>query len=295
MSALAPILHASRLETPFGRALRRFVANRAALAGLVVLLALLGCIILVPLLGGKSPNAINLLAVNRPPGAAHWFGTDGVGRDVFARLLEGGRVSLSVAVGAVSISLTIGFLMGALAAFGGGPVDAVIMRIVDLTMTLPPIVLLLVLGSLTGPGIVPTIMVIALLTWPVLARMVRARLLELRERDFVLAARNMGAGTAHLVWRHGLPNTLDLLVVYATLQIANAVLLEAGLSFLGLGVPPPDASWGNMLNGARSVLVLEQFPWQWLSPGAALVLAVMAVNFVGDGLRDAFDPRSELT
>ncbi|MBL8699723.1 MAG: ABC transporter permease [Alphaproteobacteria bacterium] len=294
MSAAATSRPAARLEGPSGRALRRFAANRAALAGLALLAVLLACIVLAPLAGGPSPNAIDLLAVNKPPGAAHWLGTDGVGRDVLARLLEGGRVSLGVALGAVSISLAIGFAMGALAAFGGRALDAAIMRLVDLTMTLPPIVLLLVLGSLTGPGIGPTIMVIALLTWPVLARMVRARLLELRERDFVLAARNMGAGVGHLVWRHGLPNTLDLLVVYATLQIANAVLLEAGLSFLGLGVPPPDASWGNMLNGARSVLVLEQFPWQWLSPGAALVLAVMAVNFVGDGLRDAFDPRSEL-
>ena len=184
--------------------------------------------------------------------------------------------------------------MGALAAFGGGLIDAAIMRVVDLAMTLPPIVLLLVLASITGPGIWPTIFVIALLSWPVLARMVRARLLELRERDFVLASRNMGAGMGHLVRRHGLPNTLDVLVVYATLQVANAILLEAGLSFLGLGVPPPDASWGNMLNGARSVLVLEQFPWQWLTPGAALVLTVLATNFVGDGLRDAFDPRSDI-
>ena len=281
-------------ETPTGRALGRFIGNKAAVAGFVVLVVLVGTILVGPTLLGLSPNAIDLLALNKPPGAKHWLGTDGVGRDVFARLLEGGRISLTVAIGAVSISLVIGFLMGALAAFGGKLVDAVIMRIVDLAMTLPPIVLLLVLASITGPGIGPTILVIALLSWPILARLARARLLELRERDFVLAARNMGAGTWHLVFRHGLPNTLDVLVVYATLQIANAVLLEAGLSFLGLGVPPPDASWGNMLNGARSVLVLEQFPWQWLTPGAALVVTVMATNFVGDGLRDAFDPRSDI-
>jgi peptide/nickel transport system permease protein len=213
---------------------------------------------------------------------------------VFARLMEGGRVSLTVAVGAVSISLVIGFTLGAVAAFAGGVVDDAIMRVVDLAMMLPPIVLLLVLASITGPGIWPTILVIALLSWPILTRMVRSRLLELRERDFVVAARTMGAGVGHLTLRHGLPNTLDVLVVYGTLQIANAVLLEAGLSFLGLGVPPPDASWGNMLNGARSVLVLERFPWQWLTPGAALVLTVMATNLVGDGLRDAFDPRSDL-
>lgn len=281
-------------ESPTGRAMRRFAGNHAAVAGLVLLAAIVGIILLGPRLTGVDPNAIDLLALNKPPSAAHWLGTDGVGRDVFARLMEGGRISLTVAIGAVSISLVIGFLMGSLAAFGGRLLDAVIMRIVDLAMTMPPIVLLLVLASITGPGIAPTILVIALLTWPVLARMVRARLLELRERDFVLAARNMGAGTGHLVLRHGLPNTLDVLVVHATLQTANAVLLEAGLSFLGLGVPPPDASWGNMLNAARSVLVLEQYPWQWMTAGAALVLTVLATNFVGDGLRDAFDPRSDL-
>ncbi len=281
-------------ESPLGRALGRFFANRSAVVGLVVLLAMVGAILLAPPLLGLSPNAIDLLSLNKPPGARHWMGTDGVGRDVFARLLEGGRISLLVAVSAVAISLCIGFLMGALATFGGRVLDGAIMRLVDLAMTLPPIVLLLVLASITGPGIAPTIFVIALLSWPILARMVRARLLELRERDFVLASRNMGAGTWHLIWRHALPNTLDVLVVYATLQMANAVLLEAGLSFLGLGVPPPDASWGNMLNSARSVLVLEQFPWQWLTPGAALVITVMATNFVGDGLRDAFDPRSDI-
>lgn len=293
MSAAAAARPAFR-ESPLGRALGRFLGNGPAVAGLIVLIAMVGTILLAPPLLGLSPNAIDLLALNKPPGGRHWLGTDGVGRDVFARLLEGGRISLLVAVSAVAISLCIGFLMGALATFGGRLLDGAIMRLVDLAMTLPPIVLLLVLASITGPGIAPTIFVIALLSWPILARMVRARLLELRERDFVLASRNLGAGTWHLIFRHALPNTLDVLVVYATLQMANAVLLEAGLSFLGLGVPPPDASWGNMLNSARSVLVLEQFPWQWLTPGAALVVTVMATNFVGDGLRDAFDPRSDI-
>ena len=137
-------------------------------------------------------------------------------------------------------------------------------------------------------------LVISLLSWPLLSRMIRSRLLELRERDFVLASRGMGAGLGHLLFRHGLSNSIDILVVYATLQIANAILLEAGLSFLGLGIAPPAASWGNMLNAARSTAVLEQFPWQWLFPGGALVLAVLAINFIGDGLRDAFDPRAEL-
>jgi peptide/nickel transport system permease protein len=137
------------------------------------------------------------------------------------------------------------------------------------------------------------VLVISLLSWPLLARMIRSRLLELRERDFVIAARGMGAGLPHLLLRHGLPNSIDILVVFATLQIANSILLEAGLSFLGLGIAPPAASWGNMLNAARSTAVFEQYPWQWLFPGGALVLAVLAINFIGDGLRDAFDPRTE--
>ncbi|TIY08436.1 MAG: ABC transporter permease, partial [Mesorhizobium sp.] len=211
-----------------------------------------------------------------------------------ARLMQGGRISLLVAVCSVAISIVIGFLIGAVASFGGRLVDGTVMRFVDLAMTLPPVIFLLVLASIAGTGIAPTVMVISLLSWPVLSRMVRARLLELRERDFVVAARGMGAGLPHLLFRHGLPNCIDILVVYATLQIANAILLEAGLSFLGLGIAPPEASWGNMLNLARSTVVLEQYPWQWMFPGAVLVLTVLAINFIGDGLRDAFDPRSDL-
>jgi peptide/nickel transport system permease protein len=264
------------------------------LAGLVVLAAILIAILTYPLWWTYTPNQIDLRALNKGPSASHWFGTDGVGRDVFARLMQGGRISLLVAVTSVAVSLVIGFLVGAVSAFSGRLADGAIMRLVDLAMTLPPVILLLVLASIVGTGIMPTIAVISLLSWPVLSRMVRARLLELRERDFVVAARGMGAGMGHLLFRHGLPNCIDILVVYATLQIANAILLEAGLSFLGLGIAPPEASWGNMLNAARSTSVLEQYVWQWMFPGAALVITVLAINFVGDGLRDAFDPRSDL-
>jgi len=280
-------------DRPWGRALGRFRASIPAMGGLALAAIIILFVFVWPPLFGLDPNAIDLLALNQPPSAGHPLGTDGVGRDVLARVLEGGRISLTVAGAAVAISLVLGFLVGALAALGGRWADAVAMRAVDLAMTLPPVILLLVLASITGPGIGPTILVVALLSWPLLARMVRARLLELRERDFVTAARGMGAGLGHIMLRHALPNSIDILVVYATLQIANATLLEAGLSFLGLGVPPPDASWGNMLNAARSPVVLEQYPWQWMAPGAALVLAVLAINFVGDGLRDAFDPRSD--
>ena len=279
---------------PWARAWARFRSNGAAIAGLLILAPILIAVISYPLWWPFGPNDIDLLALNQRPGPVHWFGTDGVGRDILARLMQGGRVSLTVAVVSVVISIAIGFLVGAIASFGGRAVDNGVMRLVDLAMTLPPVIFLLVLASIAGTGIAPTILVISLLSWPVLSRMVRARLLELRERDFVVAARGMGASMPHLLFRHGLPNCIDIIVVYATLQIANAILLEAGLSFLGLGIAPPEASWGNMLNAARSPVVMEQYVWQWMFPGGALVLTVLAINFLGDGLRDAFDPRSDL-
>jgi peptide/nickel transport system permease protein len=285
---------ATRSPGPLARAFDRFLLNRAAVFGLCVAIPMLAIILSYPLWWRFLPNDIDLLAMNSGPTATHWFGTDGVGRDVFARVMEGGRISLLVAVASTAISAIIGFLFGAVSALAGRWADALSMRFVDLVMTLPPVIFLLVLASIAGTGIWPTVLVISLLSWPLLARMIRSRLLELRERDFVLAARGMGAGLPHLLLRHGLPNSIDILMVYATLQIANAILLEAGLSFLGLGIAPPAASWGNMLNAARSTAVLEQYPWQWLFPGGALVLAVLAINFIGDGLRDAFDPRAEL-
>jgi peptide/nickel transport system permease protein len=281
-------------QAPLLRAAVRFSRMKMPMCGLVLLLLVLGAVILLPLLLGTSPDTIDLLALHAPPSADHWLGTDGVGRDVFARVLAGGRVSMMVACGSVSIALAIGFAIGAVAALGGPIANVIAMRSVDLAMTLPPVVLLLVLSAIAGQGVGPTILVIAVLSWPVLARLVRARLMELREREFVIAARGMGAWFWHIILRHGLPNSLDILVVYTTLQIASAILLEAGLSFLGLGIPPPAASWGNMLNTARSTVVLEQYPWEWLAPGGALLLTTLAINFVGDGLRAALDPRSDL-
>jgi len=285
---------AERPRGPLRRALSRFFANPAAIAGLVMLVPIVVLALSYPLWWPYGPNSIDLRAMNKGPQAAHWLGSDGVGRDIMARLLQGGRISLLVATVSMIASTIIGFVVGAVSGLSGRLVDGTLMRLVDLAMTLPPVIFLLVLASIVGTGITPTIVVISLLSWPVLSRMVRARLLELRERDFVVAARGMGAGLPHLLLRHGLPNCIDILVVFATLQVANGILLEAGLSFLGLGVPTPEASWGNMLNAARSTLVLQNYPWQWMFPGAALVLTVLAINFVGDGLRDAFDPRADL-
>jgi len=279
------------MTAPGRRAASRFAGTPTALLGLLLLAGLLLMIVAYPTLSGVDANEIDLLSINAGPGRGHVLGADGVGRDVLARVLAGGVVSMLVAAGSVAAALLIGMAMGTVAALGGRVAGAA-MRLIDLAMTLPPVVVLLVLSAVTGPGIGPTILVIALLSWPVLARLVRSRLLELRQREFVQAARATGATPWRVLRRHALPNLADILVVWATLQLAQAILLEAGLSFLGMGVPPPAASWGNMLNAARSTAVLEGYPWQWMAPGAALVLTTVAVNWVGDGLRIALDPRS---
>ena len=242
----------------------------------------------LPALLGLSPDAVDLAAIHAAPSAAHWLGTDGVGRDVLARVLQGARVSLVIATVAAGISASIGFLVGSGAAFGA-VADVVCMRAVDLAMTLPPAVLLLVLSAIAGQGERPTTIVLALLSWPLLARLVRARLLELREREFVLAAQAAGATPWHILRRHVLPNMADILIVYVTLQIATNVLMEAGLSFLGLGVPPPVATWGNMLGEARSLDVLTLYTWQWIAPGAALLATTLAIGLVGEAVRAGFD------
>jgi peptide/nickel transport system permease protein len=198
---------------PLARAMNRFTENRAAVFGLLLLLPTLFVVLSYSVWLPFKPNDIDLLAMNAGPSWKHLFGTDGVGRDVLARTLEGGRISLFVAAASVVLSTSIGFIVGALAAFGGRAADAVFMRSVDLAMTLPPVIFLLVLASIVGSGIWSTVIVIALLSWPVLSRMIRARLLELREREFVVAAKGMGAGLGHLLFRHGLPNSIDILVV----------------------------------------------------------------------------------
>ena len=185
-------------------------------------------------------------------------------------------------------------MLGAIAGFFGGWVDGLIMRFTDVVMTFPSIIIILTIVALTGPGIIKTLLIIGLLNWPVPCRLVRAKFLSLREQEFLVAARAMGASAARMIGVHAFPNTVDVLVVYASFGVVNAILLEAGLSFLGLGVQPPTASWGNMINVARNLQTLEQLPWQWVPAGVAIVLTVLACNFMGDGLRDALDPHMKI-
>ncbi len=280
-----------RVESPVRQTVRRFVRHRFAMAGLVVVVFVGLLALLAPLIAVHDPNAIDLRARNTGPTADHWFGTDRTGRDTFARVIYAGRVSLSVGIVAVAISVSIGAVLGTVAGFFGGWADSLVMRFTDVVMTFPPIVILLTLAAITGPGVGKTMLIIGLLNWPLPCRLVRAKLLTLREQEFIIAARAIGAPASRVVARHAFPNVLDVLIVNASLGIAIAILLEAGLSFLGAGVQPPTPSWGNMLNVARNVSVLEDAPWQWMPAGGAIIIVVLAVNFVGDGLRDALDPR----
>jgi peptide/nickel transport system permease protein len=291
----AGLQYQSEVVSPARQTVRRFLRHRAAVLGLVVVTIIVAAALLAPVVTRSAgPDVIDLRARNEDPSATHWFGTDRTGRDTFTRVVYAGRVSLAVGVAAVLISVAIGTVLGAVAGFNGGPIDSVVMRITDVIMTFPAIIILLTVAAITGPGITQTVVILGLLSWPVPCRLVRAKLLSIREQEFILAARAMGARRAKILVSHALPNALDVLIVYASLGIATAILLEAGLSFLGLGVQPPTPSWGNMLNVARNVSVLEQYPWQWLPAGIAIVVTVLSVNFIGDGLRDALDPRMKL-
>lgn len=280
-----------KIEAPWRIAVRRFGRHRMAVVSLV-LLTIIGILAAgAPIISQYDPAAIDLRARNEGPSLSHWFGTDRTGRDTFARTVYAGRVSLMVGVVSVMISIGVGALLGSISGYRGGLTDNAIMRLTDIMMTFPAIIIILTVAAITGPGLWKTIFLIGLLNWPIPCRLVRARFLQLRNLEFVQSARVIGAKDARIVLRHAFPNVVDVLIVNATLGIAAAILLEAGLSFLGLGVQPPTPSWGNMLNVARNISSLEGDLWQWAPAGIAIVLCVLAINFIGDGLREALDPR----
>jgi peptide/nickel transport system permease protein len=222
------------------------------------------------------------------------LGTDSAGRDVLSRLLFAGQVSLTVGLVAALVSTSIGLLLGSIAGTYGGWTDAVIMRLTDVVLSFPALVVIITIVALVGPSMQTVILGIGLFYWPTACRIVRGLALSLREQDFFIAARALGATDGHVITRHMVPSVLSPLTVTATFAVAQAILLEAALSFLGLGVRPPQPSWGNMLNEAQSLTILESMPWLWLPPGLAIAITVLAINFIGDGLRDALDPRQRV-
>lgn len=281
-------------ETPWQRGWRRYRRHVLAMTGLITLSLLVVISVSAPLLAPYSPFEINLRDRAQPPNMTHWLGTDTTGRDAWARVSLAGRVSLSVGLVAASIATLVGTLIGSIAGYFGGRVDTVLMRITDVVMTFPALVVIIALVSVFGPSIYNTMIGIGMLTWPTTARLVRGEFLTLRESAFVEAAQGLGASDIRIIFKHTLPNAIGPVVVAATFGVASAILLEAGLSFLGLGVQPPTPSWGNMLRDAQSLTILETMPWLWVPPGVMIIMAVLSINFIGDGLRDAIDPRSQL-
>lgn len=277
------------IESPWRLSWRRFLRHRLAAAGLFVVLALFASAIFAPYVAPYDPNRIDLDAMYQPPSPTHPFGTDELGRDMLSRVIYGGRVSLTVGVSAALVAVLIGTLLGALAGFYGRAVDSALMRLTDLALTFPPLLILILLAALFGTSLLTMILVIAAVSWMTVARLVRASFLALREQTFVEAARAQGAGDWRLIVRHILPNSISPVVVAATLGTAAAILTESTLSYLGLGVQPPTATWGNMLQTAQDQMIIA--PWTALFPGLMIFLTVIAINFVGDGLRDAFDLR----
>ncbi len=276
------------------RALARFGRHRLALFGL-------GAIVVLVLLCAIGPylwvyNDLHIAIRHRfakPFMSAHILGTDALGRDLFARLMIAGRVSLTVGFAAMAISTVIGALVCTVAGYFGGAIGSTLMRFVDAVLCFPSIFLLLALAAFVQPNLFTITLVIAATAWMEVARVVEAQIRSLRERDFALAARVLGASDAHIMFRELLPNAIAPIVVASTLNVARAILLEAYVSFLGYGIQPPTPSWGNMLNNAQEYLVTA--PWLALLPGFFIILAVTGFNFVGDGLRDALDPRLDIT
>ena len=264
--------------------------NKLALVGFVILLFLIVVSLLTPWIAPYSYEEQNLMLGATAPSAAHWLGTDIFGRDMLTRIMYGGRVSLMVGFIATAVALIIGILWGSIAGFVGGRVDAVMMRIVDIMYALPFMIFIVLLMVVFGRNILLLFVAIGAVEWLTMARIVRSQVMTLRKQEFVEAAYSMGLSPWAIIRRHIIPNTLGPVIVYTTLTIPSVMLLEAFLSFLGLGIQPPQSSWGLLIN--YGVETMEEYPWLLIFPGITLSLTLFALNFLGDGLRDALDPRA---
>jgi peptide/nickel transport system permease protein len=270
---------------------RQFRRHKLALGSLLVMTLVIVGVILGPMVIDYDPERIDFTAKSQPPSLAHPMGTDELGRDQLVRVLDGGRVSLSVALAAVTVAISVGVAIGAVAGFAGGLVDNLLMRIVDIFYSIPGLFVLILLVTLLGPGFWTIVIALGVLRWMGTARLVRASFLSLREKEFVEAARAIGARRGSIVVRHILPNALSPIIVAATLGIAGAILTESALSFLGLGFQPPQATWGRMLEEAQRPVITDGQWWRGFFPGLMIFITVLSVNYIGDGLRDAVDPR----
>jgi ABC-type dipeptide/oligopeptide/nickel transport system permease subunit len=269
---------------------RRALSARGAVVGGLVLVIVVSLAVFAPLVSPYDPLKQDLNSLLAPPGPEHLLGTDNVGRDILARVIWGARVSLIAGVGSVAIAVLAGCLLGLSAGYWRGPVDDMLMRFMDALLSFPALVLALALGAVLGAGLGSVLIALGVVYVPTFARLMRGQVLTIRAREYVQAARLLGAADFRILRRHVLPNASTPIVVQASLTIAFAILAEASLSFLGLGVRPPEPSWGGMINAGRGYL--QQAPWIVFGPGAALFITVLGLNFVGDAIRDALDPRT---
>lgn len=273
---------------------RKFKKNKLAVVGVFIILALVLLSICAPLLTDYTISQTDLFNIKMAPSSEHILGTDDLGRDVFTRLLYGGRVSIIVGIASMTVQLVIGVIMGAIAGYFGGIAEKIIMRIIDVIMCFPFFVIAVSVAAVVGPGVKNLIIIIGFLMWPNIARIVRAEILALKENDYIMAAKAMGLSSFEIIKSHILPNIMSPILVAATLAIANGILTEASLSFLGIGVKLPQPSWGNMLIAAQNIGTLQREWWLWIPAGSLIILMVLSINFVGDGLRDALDPKTRL-
>ncbi len=297
--AVKAVPNQEKIMGPWQMVWSRFKKNKVALVGLIILALLVVSAVLAPLLTPYEFDTIDTLSINKPPSLQHLLGTDDLGRDYFTRILYGGRISLQVGLFAVVISVILGSIVGGISGYYGGWLDNILMRLTEIFMSFPFLPLAITVSAIVGnnlPGeykMYITMMVIGFLSWPGLARIVRGQILSLREQEFMQAATALGLSDTRKIFRHLLPNTVGYIIVYATVGMASAILTESALSFLGLGVVPPTPTWGNLVQFARDSYVLQYRPWLWIPPGLCIFLAVISINLIGDGLRDAIDPKSQ--
>lgn len=274
------------------RSLQKFVSNKLAMVGLIVVLLMTLMSIFAPLLTKFDPNAIDMASINQAPGGSHIFGTDSTGRDLYSRLLYGGRISILIGVASALTTSIIGTILGLITGYYGGKVDSIVLRISEIFQSFPMTILVMVLVTIAGPSIKNMILVFTFIGWMTVFRIVRNEVLRLREETYVEVNRAFGISDMVIMFKEILPNTLSPIIVATTINVAFFILEETGLSFLGLGVPTNVPTWGTIINAAKNIAVIQNFKWQWVIPGLVISLFVMSVNFLGDGLRDALDPKN---
>lgn len=278
----------------FKDVLQRFVRHKMAMLGLIILCVEILLMFVLPVVMDLDPNMSTAGGFGAAPSAEHIFGTDDVGRDNLARLLSGGKTSLYVGLFSTMLSLLIGVPLGLIAGYFRGILETIIMRLADVFMSFPAMILILVLVAIVGPSVHSVTFVIGFMGWPTFAKLLYANVLSIREKEYVEAARAVGTKHLPIIVQYILPNAFAPVLVAFTFRLANAIIQESTLSFLGMGVQPPQASWGNILYAAQSLSILSRRPWMWMPAGIALLLTVLSINFFGDGLRDALDPKMKI-